>query len=257
MKNNGNGSATLLPDTEAGRQVRRRLTDEHTLQGLDHLLAKIDTLEKAVDNLAGMMAQGPGLMAMGADMLDETYREAEARGVNIDERLHGALALAEKLTAPAMMEKLESLLKLTDQLPGLVAMKVDALDEMYREADARGVSVDERLGATLQMVEKLTAPEMMEKLDSLLKLGDQMPGLVAMGVDILDEGMRDASKSGFDPASLVETAQAASRALTEAKAEPPANVGGIFAIFRVLRDPERQRGIGFLMNFLKYFGKNI
>ena len=35
-----------------------------------------------------------------------------------------ALAIAEKLTAPAMMEKMEGLLKLTDQLPGLAAIRV-------------------------------------------------------------------------------------------------------------------------------------
>ena len=314
MESKNNGSATCWPDTEAGRQVQKRLSEERTLKGIDHLLAKIDTLEKAVDNLTNIIAQAPGFVAMGSDMvdeayrkadangvsidkrlknaltiaekltspemvekldkllsltdqlpglmamkvdmLDEAYRQADARGVNIEERLGLALQMAEKLTAPAMVDKLDGLLKIADQAPGLVAMKVDMLDEAYRQADARGVNIEERLGLALQMAEKLTAPEMMEKLDNLLQLGDRVPGLVAMTMDMVDEAMKQTIESGFDPKALMETSRTANNALTYAKSVPPKSIS-LFGIMGALKDKDRQRGLGFLMNFLKHFGKNI
>ncbi|HFA47685.1 MAG TPA: hypothetical protein ENJ95_01560, partial [Bacteroidetes bacterium] len=198
MDTNTNGATASWSETEAGKKVMARFSEERTLNAIDHLLARIDTLDKAVENLTTFMRQGPGLVAMKVDMVDEMYREADAKGVNIDERLKGALDIAEKLTAPEMVEKLDGLLKLADQMPGLVAMKVDMLDEAYREADAKGVNIDERLGAALNIAEKLTAPEMVEKLDGLLKLADQMPGLVAMKVDMLDEAYREADAKGVN-----------------------------------------------------------
>lgn len=257
MDANTNGSIAILPSTVAGKKVKARLSDDRTLNAIDNLLARIDTLDKVVANLTTMMNQAPGLLAMGGDMLDEAYRKADAQGVSIDERLNNALVIAEKLTAPAMVEKLDKLTQFADQLPGLVAMKVDALDDMYREADANGVNIDERLSSALQLAEKLTAPEMVEKLNGLMATADQLPGMIAMTVDMVDERMKNAIANGFDPNVLADTASAANRALTNARAEPPAKVGGIFGLLKVLKDPDRQRGLGFLMNFLKHFGKNI
>lgn len=199
METNNSASASFWPDSRAGKQVQARLTDDRTLEAIDHLLARIDTLEAAVDQLSMLMRQGPGLVAMAGDMVDETYRKADANGVNIEERLGTALQMAEKLTTPAMAEKLEGLVTISNQLPGLVAMTVD----MY------------------------------------------------------DEGMKRAFDNGFDPRTLMETAGAANTALTNAKAEPPAKVGGIFGLLRLIKDPDRQKGLGFLMNFLKHFGRNI
>lgn len=257
METKGNGAAGSWTETQAGKQVQAKLSEARTLEAIDHLLNRIDTLEKAVDKLSNIMQQGPGMVAMVADMADESYREADARGVSIDERLKNALLLAEKLTAPAMVEKIDSLIKLTDQVPGLVAMVGDMTDEAYRQADAKGVSIDQRLGVALQMAEKLTAPEMGEQLTALLKLADQMPGIMAMMVDMADEGMKMAVEKGFNPETLTAVAGAANTALTASYAEHPAKSGGIFSLLFALRDPDRQKGLGFLLNFLKYFGQNL
>lgn len=254
---NTNSSLNHWSDSEAGQQVMSRLSSEDTLRSIDHLLAKINTLEKAVDHLATIMQQGPGLIAMTGDMVDETYRQADANGVSIDQRLKNALHIAEKLTAPEMVDKLDNLMTFTNQLPGLMAMQADIVDEAYRKADARGVSIDQRLGNALEIAEKLTAPEMVEKLNGLMELSNQLPGIAAMTIDMVDEGMKKAVANGFDPKVLADTASAANTALTNAKAEAPAKVGGPFGLIRALRDPDRQRGLGFLLNFLKHFGKNI
>ncbi len=196
---NDNGTSTAWMQSEAGQNLQKRLTDEHTLNSLDHLLAKVDNLTKVVDSLVTIMEKGPGMIAMGGDMVDEAYRAADAQGVNLEERMRIALTMAEKLTDPTLVDK----------------------------------------------------------LDGLLKLVDQAPGLVAMTMDIVDEKMKAALDKGFDLGTLAEIAASSNRALTAAKAEPPIKVGGFWRLWRVLKDPDRQRGLGFLMNFLKHLGRNL
>lgn len=257
MDMNGNGTSAPWTESEAGQQVQARLSEPRTLEAIDHLLQRIDTLESAVDRLGDAMRQGPGMVAMVGDMVDETYRQADARGVSIDARLKSALTIAEKLTAPEMVAKIDGLIKMTDQLPGMLAMVGDMADETYRQADSRGVSIDQRLGVALKMAEQLTAPEMAEKLDNALQLANQMPGMVAMMVDMVDEGVKNALDNGFNPQTLSRVAGTANTALTKAYAEPPAKVGGIFGLLRAIKDPDRQKGLGFLLNFLKHFGQNL
>jgi uncharacterized protein YjgD (DUF1641 family) len=252
-----NGNAVSWETTAAGKRLQARFAEERTLNAIDHLLARIDTLEQAVESLSGLMRQAPGLVAMQADIVDEAIRDADEKGVKIDERLQNALHIAERLTAPETVEKLDNVFKLTEQLPGLVAMQADMFDEAYRKADALGINVDRRLKRGLAIAEKLTSPPMMEKIENLLKLSDQAPGLIAMTVDMWDERMKQLNESGFDPKNLMEVSVMANNALTKSRQEPPAKVGGIFGIFKLLRDPDRQKGIGFLMNFIKHFGRNI
>ncbi|NRB51947.1 MAG: DUF1641 domain-containing protein [Saprospiraceae bacterium] len=252
-----NGASTIWPETDAGKRIQVRLSEDQTLDALDRLLQRIETLETAVTNLTVLMRQGPGLVAMAGDMVDEAYRKSDEAGVSIDARLKNALTIAEKLTAPRMVAQLDRLVSFTNQLPGLMAMQADIVDEAYRKADAQGVNIEERLGVALQLAEKMTQPQVAEKLDALLKVGDQLPGMMAMTVDMVDEGMRKAIANGFDPQTLADTASAANTALTKAKAEAPAKVGGIFGLLKLIKDPDRQKGLGFLMNFLKHFGRNI
>jgi len=254
MQSNGN---TAWQETPAGQKVMHTFTEERTLQALEKLLSRIDTLEKAVADLSDVMQRGPGLVAMVGDMVDEGYRKADSQGINIEERLQNALSVAEKLTTPAMVEKLDAVISMTNQMPGMVAMVGDMVDEGYRKADDRGVNIQERLETGLAIAEKLTAPAMAQKLDSMMQLADQAPGLIAMVGDMVDEGMKNAMDKGFDPQSMGETLNIMGLAMTKAKAEPPAKAGGIFGLLRALNDNDRQKGMGFLMNFLKHLGKGL
>lgn len=236
--------------------LRDRLNEENTAQSIDRLLNRIDTLEKALENLTTIMQQGPGLMAMTMDMVDDGYKKASEKGVSIENRLNAALQIAEKLTAPEMVAKLDNLLTLADQAPGIMAMTMDMVDEGYRKAGERGISIENRIGTALEMSEKLTAPEMVQKLDGLLTLADQAPGIAAMVMDTFDEEMRKVKDMGID-AQLLDTAKLAAKSLSEAKAEPIEKVGGIFGLMRALKDPDRQKAVGFLMQFAKKFGQKI
>lgn len=193
-----NGASASWEDTPAGRQVQARLSEERTLLAIDRLLARLDTVEEAVKGLEQTMQQGPGMVAMVADMADEAYRSADANGVSIDDRLKNALTLAEQLTHPDMVQKLNDLVSLTNQLPGIVAMAVDTVDE----------------------------------------------------------GMRTARDNGLEPETLVDWAGQFGRAMREAKNEPVSKVG-LFGMVRALNDPDRQKALGFSLNFLKHLGKQM
>ena len=253
MENNG---TIIQMDTEAAKQLQERLNSERTLKALDHLLARIDTLEQAVDRLATTMEQGPGMVSMVTDMVDEAYQSADHRGVNLEQRFSNALQLLEQLTAPAMVEKLKGLMTLSDQIPGLVSMATDMIDEGYQNAAARNVNLEARLGAGLQMLEKLTDPEMVEKLNNLFQLADQLPGLIAMTVDMVDEEAARASNQGIDFPALLALGSKAGQAVTEAQSMPKKKVG-IFGLMRELRHPDRQKALAFLMNITEQFGKKL
>ena len=188
MNNGSNGVATL----------QARLNEPQTAAALNRLLDRIETLEQTVGRLADVLEQAPGMVAMVGDMADETVRQAAARGVNVEERLKTALALAERLTAEETAVKLNQLLDLADQLPGTLAMMGDMMDETVRRAASSGIDIEARLRAGLTMAEKLTAPEMVAKLDQLLAMADQAPGMVAMMGDMVDETIRRAASNGVD-----------------------------------------------------------
>ena len=275
-----NGSATL----------QAKLNEPQTVAALTRLLDRIESLEQTVNTLADLVTQGPGLAAMVGDMVDETVRSAAARGVDVEQRLQTALTLAEKLTAPAMVDKLDRLLALADEAPGMAAMVGDMVDETVRSAAARGVDIEARLRAGLAIAEKLTAPDMVAKLDQLLAFANEAPGLVAMVGDMVDEtavtldlesrlkmGLQIAEKatqpanlaqlgemfevlleaeSGMLSPDAVRTLGSMAQSMVAAKSDPRPKVG-LLALLRSLNDPDIQNTLGFLLNFGKRFGRSL
>lgn len=253
MNNNGtdNGWAATVP----GQHIQQQLQQERTLEALDKILQRVETLETAVERHAQVMEQGPGMVSMVADMADEGYQQAAARGVDVQERLGVALALAEKLTAPQMVEQLNGLLSLADQAPGLAAMMADMVDEGYHQAAQRGVNINERLSLSLQAAERLTSPAMLNSLNQLISLSEQAPGLVAMTMDIVDTEYSKLSQE-VDLAALAKLGGALTHAAAEA-ANAPTQKLGLFGLMKALGDPDRQKALGFLMNLTKELGKQL
>jgi uncharacterized protein YjgD (DUF1641 family) len=171
----------------------------------------------------------------------------------------------------------------------MTSMAIDSVDGIVSDARARGVDIPERLGTALQLAEKLTAPDMVHKLDGLLDTASRSEGLVAMVVDMLDEAYRDAARHGYDPESVIRKANgllkkmsnvlndgqidavldsgildpqsisviaAAGNALVTAKKAPEKRLG-LFGMLRAMRDPEMKRTLGFLSEFGSAFGKNL
>jgi uncharacterized protein YjgD (DUF1641 family) len=162
--------------------------------------------------------------------------------------------LARMSTLEAAVDKLAVAM---EQGPGLISMAADTVDETVRQAAQQGIYVGDRVQNTVALLEKLTRPEVTHQLSALLDLADQAPGLIAMGMDTLDEQMRQAGENGVDLQQIATLTGSAAAALSEASQQEPAKVGGIFGLLRALNDKDRQKGLGFLMNFLKIFGQKM
>lgn len=146
--------------------------------------------------------------------------------------------------------------RLEKQLPGLLAMAGDSVDEAYRNAQQRGIHPEQRVQAGLQLLERITEPDMMARLNQLIQFTEQLPGMLAMFGDIADERMRQAQADGLDVQAIATVASSVGQALSRAASTPPEPVS-LFGIIRAHSDKDRQRGLGFIMNFLKEFGKKI
>ena len=217
-----NGSATL----------QAKLNEPQTVAALTRLLDRIESLEQTVNTLADLVTQGPGMAAMVGDMVDETVRSAAARGVDIEARLRAGLAVAEKLTAPDMVAKLDQLLAFANEAPGLVAMVGDMVDETAVTLD-----LESRLKMGLQIAEKATQPA------NLAQLGEMFEVLLE-------------AESGMLSPDAVRTLGSMAQSMVAAKADPRPKVG-LLALLRSLNDPDIQNALGFLLNFGKRFGRSL
>ncbi|HKK75824.1 MAG TPA: DUF1641 domain-containing protein [Saprospiraceae bacterium] len=172
-----------------------------------------------------------------------------------EETLRGLDHLLARITT--LETAVERLAIAMEQGPGLISMAADTVDETVRQAAQRGIYMEDRVQNTVALLEKLTRPEVTHQLSALLDLADRSPGLIAMGMDTLDEQMRQAGEKGIDLQKIASLTGSAAAALSEASEKEPAKVGGVFGLLRALNDKDRQKGLGFLMNFLKFFGQKM
>ena len=211
---------------------------------LETLAAQMDRLTRAMESIAGFASRAPAAVAMMTDIADDTYRAAAAGGVDLDERFHLALQLAERLTAPrtvqvlsALLDRiddLERLLAAADRLPGSVAMAVDIADDVMRETQAAGLDVERGLingaGAAIRFG-AIMGPEQVASLEAVFKSGV------------------------LDPAA-VEVIGGIGGALASASAEPTRPAGAV-GVLRALRDPDVKRALGLLIRFATAFGQQL
>ncbi len=213
-------------------RIEERLSQPDTAAALNRLLDRLDTIEEAIDRLEAAMTLAPATAAMAADVVDDAYRSAEKAGVDLDERLHLALQLAERLTAPRTVEVLtkltdrierfDRLIEMADRVPDFAAMAVDVFDDAYRAAEQAGHDPE---AATRRSMAALVA-------------------LVESGA--------------FDPAAIETIGKAgdALAACREKTSEKPPEVG-LFGLLRALRDPDVRRALGFLAVFGQAFGRQL
>lgn len=216
--------------------------------------ARLERIEKSLATITEGLHQAPTMVSMATDSLDEMVRDARKRGVYLDERLKNGLQLLSRLSDPHIHEAMNSFLDVVERGPGMVSMLADTVDDAMHKANKGSVTVDDRIKGMTNLLSRLSEPEMMDKLNGLIELSNRAPGLAAMTIDSLDEFMRD--NTILDPANFVFVKKAA-EALTEAQAEEPAKVGGFFGTIRTFSDSDRQRALGFVMNFLKNLGKKL
>jgi len=189
------------------------------------VLDKLEALEEKIDRITALTDQAPGLLSIATDMADEAIMGAQQKGISLEARLSNALFLVEQLTAPEQVEKLQGLLKLADQTPGLVSMVTDMVDEAMSSAQEKGIDVSAHVQTGLALATRLTAPEIKERAESMLDI------------------------------QALEFLATSGKALAEGSQMPVKRVG-MWGLMRQLRDPDIQQSLGLLMNIAKKLGQH-
>lgn len=149
------------------------------------------------------------------------------------ERIDARLARIE-----ATAERLESFERM---LVPAVGAATDTFDDIVERLRQRGVDVDQRLHVLVDVVERLTSPEALAALRTLL---DKLPLLQ----HLLD--------SGILAESSVDVVGRAGAALTTARRETTKEVG-LWGAARALSDEDIKRAMGFLLRVAQLFGRSL
>lgn len=148
---------------------------------------------------------------------------------------------------------LEQLTGATRDLPALMAIGADTADELARQGESHGIDPVARAQAGVDLLLTLSEPETLNNLKGLVKLSNQFPGIMAMGVDTVDDLVRTTDCMSEENLAFVTKAV---EAVTEANAEPAERIG-LFGLLGALSDPDRQKALGHVMNILKKLGKKL
>ena len=223
---------------------------------------RLSRMERTLEKISEGLQQAPVMLSIATDSVDEILRESKSKGISTEDRIKSGLHLLSRLSDPKINSALNGLLDTIEQAPGLISMLADTVDETIVNSNNGSVRLDDRIKAVTTVVSQLSDPATVEKLMQLMKLGDQLPGLMAMTMDSVDDFMHQHGKEFIDSLSFLDKdnllfLKQAGDAFEEAKNEPSAPVGGIFAIMRAMKDPGRQKALGFLMNVLKNLGNKI
>lgn len=125
--------------------------------------------------------------------------------------------------------------------PAVLAAAVDTADSLADRARAAGIDIDDRVRVVARVLERLTAPEALSAVETLLARVDSLKAVLASGV--------------LDPRALATVATAGD-ALAKAANAPPAPMG-LWGAFRAAGDPEVQRALGFFVRFAHAFGEDL
>jgi uncharacterized protein YjgD (DUF1641 family) len=212
--------------------------NDAVLQALGRLEDRLSRLEEKLEATAALTAQAPAVIGAVGDTFDDAVAHLAHRGVDVDERLHAALRLLERVSEPRTLAGLQQLVDMAESMPGMVAAAGDTLDQHIAGLAARGVDVDQRLRILSQVAERLTAPEALEAVCKVL-------GNIEALTHVLESGILDEC--------AIATVGCAARALADTRAEGIEPVGMLGAL-RALSDPGVQRSLGVAVEFGRRFG---
>lgn len=198
---------------------------------LRELLQRMDRMERGLQEVRDAAAQLPGMASAAVDVVDERVAGWQARGIDVDERLKAGVVLLERLTEPDTLAALTTMTELAGQAPGAIAMLADMFDGVAQRVQEAGIDIDERIASTLELGEKMTARATVEGLSGVLH-----PGAVSI--------------VGMLGGALVSCYE-------ECMTLPePRRYGPLKALSK-LGDHDVQRGLAFLVNVARFFGRQM
>ncbi|BBM84314.1 DUF1641 domain-containing protein [Candidatus Uabimicrobium amorphum] len=226
--------------------------EQENTEVLNKILQKIESLEKSIEKVETSVQQLQGITGMFSDSIDEHYQRTKEKGIDLEERVSVSLQLAEKITkretANLLLENIDHI----NQLPQLVAMFADFLDEFYRE-NLRDIDVIDNLKRGLQIMIELTNPDTAKIISTVF---DEEKGLIKELSALLDSPeFRALMKSGVLNPQTVKVIASMGESLVDCQddVEKLTVIKGVGALF----NSDIRRSMGFLVAFAKHFGKNL
>ena len=205
------------------------------------LLERLDRMEQRMEAVMEIAQQGPHMAAMFTDTVDETFRRAAMKGVDLEGRLNNLLAMLERLSSDDTSKVLTAVLDRSNQLkqtldmfdegPLFFAMVTDMMDEMAGKVRDSGVDLDVFVKQSIKGFERLALLVNSGEFEALLD-------------------------SGVFSAEAANTVGMLGKALAQSNAESPESVG-LFGMLGVMREPDVQRAMGFLTKVLRHFGRAL
>lgn len=213
-----------------GASLLMRLTDPSTAGHLENLLDRVETLSATLE-------QAPNMVSMAADTVDNIISAAAANGIDVEQRLRISLELLERLTEPktaatltTLMDNMDKLEAMLEQGPGVIAMALDTVDDMYRGTISLGINPEAVVKRTIDAASSLAD----------LVQSDEVKALMESGM--------------LDPRTLTTLGHAAT-ALVESR-DQQRKIGPV-GLLQALGDPSVQYTLGFLITFGQRFGQSL
>jgi uncharacterized protein YjgD (DUF1641 family) len=122
-----------------------------------------------------------------------------------------------------------------------ISMAVDSVDDLLARHFGSGIEVEERVRVLVRTVERVSRPQALKTLETLIEHMDVLQRL-------LDSG-------AFAPGA-VDVVSRAGLAVRDANAEAPSAVG-LWGLLTAFNEPDVRRAAGFGVRFLRRFGRLI
>jgi uncharacterized protein YjgD (DUF1641 family) len=175
--------------------------------------------------------------------MNETVQLKNGVSANGGATAPSVLALLERidLRLARLEGAVDRLQMLEHSLPGALAAATDTLDDVADRLRDRGVDLDQRAHVVADVAERLTSPEALKALSTLL---DKL----AVIQHLLD--------SGILAAPSVDVVGRAGYALATARAEETREVG-LWGAARAMSDDDVKRALGFVIRVAQLFGRSL
>ncbi|UNB49921.1 DUF1641 domain-containing protein [Mycolicibacterium sp. YH-1] len=162
--------------------------------------------------------------------------------------------LIQRLDDPGVASSLSLILDHAD----LLAVVIVAVDGLLRRADVIGDSVSASVGEARQVIAAANGQRSFPQVD-IAALSETVKRLTAAAVDATPALDRLLHSSLTDPQTADFLAQAGDALLEgrEAAEADPRGPRGVFALMRVTKDPDVSRGLGFMIQVARAFGKRL
>mgnify|MGYP001813780932 FL=1 len=226
--------------------IREQMSDPETAESLSRLIGRAKDVEHLIERAVYANNAADGLFATVADVIDEQCEKINQSGTSVDERLGSLVNLFLKVTEPETVSALSRLIdrlpqleeasRLLDEVPNLLAVVTDLVDEFAANLKSQGVelekSISQGLHALLWLGCRVSEDEL-ERLGYLLRS------------DVLDPNALEV---------VGHAATSLARCQRETCEQRTSDRIGLIGLLKALRDPNLQRTVGFGVRFAKCFG---